>query len=498
MPAARRALVPLLAVLLLAIGCHETQFEPKDTPGIINIYDDLFSVNAVNDDLVLAAGYWGAIYRSSDGGKTWWKAQTDTKKLVYGISMADELHGWAVGQLGLVLRTDDGGKTWTLQHTPKDQQGVHLFAVQALSDQRAIAVGEWGTIIDTADGGKSWEDHSLTVDESSPQFVWLSPSDQQKVRSGQKVFEDVGLNDVSCLRNNTQHCWIIGEFAYLFRSDDGGQTWERGKIDSGIELPPIEFGYNQIDLSDQQVSEIQRFAKSIVNQSFLNVAIAPKVSEREIKTLVKPDDPSPLFELIEARTQAVEAAVEDAGISIDRVRKRNAPPWDYEDYLKDDPNFLKRYLQNVTSDKPSVAVDVAQNPYLFSVRFSDENDGFISGLGGIVLQSTDGGRTWHYHDMERKVALFSLHPFDPSRVIVVGEKGVYKETDDGGTTWQTPGGLPPVFTFMRDIDFAPDQQVGYIVGERGLVLRTSNGGKSWTEVLPPASARLASAAASGS
>lgn len=498
MSVARRMLVPLLAVLTVAFGCHETEFKPVSKPGLISIYDNLFAVDAVNDDLVLAAGYWGSIYRSADGGKTWWKAQTDTKKLVYGISMADALHGWAVGQLGLVLHTDDGGKTWTLQHTPKDQQGVHLFAVQALSDQRAIAVGEWGTIIDTSDGGKTWQDHSLTVSETNPQFVWLSPSDQQKVREGKKVFEDVGLNDVSCLRTNTQHCWIIGEFAYLFRSDDGGQTWEKGKIKSGIDLPPIKFGYNKISLTDDQVAKIKEFAKDIVKQSFLNVAIEPYVSKRELETLVKPDDPSPLFELIEARTQAVETAVEDAGISIDRVRKRGSPPWDYEDYLKDDPTFLKRYLQGRLAKEPSVAVTVAQNPYLFTVRFSDENDGYISGLGGVVLRSTDGGRTWHYHDMSRKVAIFSLFPFNPNRVIVVGEKGVYKESEDGGQTWQTPGGFPPIFTFMRDISFAPDHQVGYIVGERGLVLRTKDSGKSWVQVLPPPSARLASTAESGS
>ena len=36
--------------------------------------------------------------------------------------------------------------------------------------------------------------------------------------------------------------------------------------------------------------------------------------------------------------------IEEAGILSDRIRERGAPPWDYLDFLKDDPGFLTRYL----------------------------------------------------------------------------------------------------------------------------------------------------------
>jgi photosystem II stability/assembly factor-like uncharacterized protein len=172
------------------------------------------------------------------------------------------------------------------------------------------------------------------------------------------------------------------------------------------------------------------------------------------------------------------------GILSDRIRRRGAPPWDYEDFLEDDPGFLRRYLDSRLADRPRMEVALAQNPYLFTVRFSDENNGFISGLGGMILKTVDGGRTWRYEAVGRKVALFSVYP-DPKRAIVVGEKGMVRVSSDGGASWAAPSsGFPTIFTFMRDIGFAMNDRVGFIVGQRGMVLRSEDGGGTWTQVLP--------------
>jgi photosystem II stability/assembly factor-like uncharacterized protein len=205
----------------------------------------------------------------------------------------------------------------------------------------------------------------------------------------------------------------------------------------------------------------------------------------------KPEDPFPLFDILEARTQSVSAVLEDAGLLSDRIRKRGSPPWDFEDFLADDPEFLSRYLESRTQEKPGIHVSIAQNPYLFTVRFGNEDEGYIAGLGGVVLVSKDGGRNWVYKDTGRKQAIFSLFPVD-GRVIAVGEKGFVRVSTDGGETWSAPqSGFPNIFTFMRDIWFAPDGQNGYIVGERGEVLHTSNAGQSWEKVLPPPDHRAA-------
>ncbi len=478
------ALAALSAFALVSGGCHETHFTSDRNTGDIEIYDDLFAVSSPEPNTVVAAGYWGSIYVSNDAGKTWKKGETGTRQLLYDVSMADAKRGWAVGQQGTVLRTEDGGLTWTRQMNNKVAEDTHLFGVHAIDANTAWAVGEWGGRIYTDDGGKSWQDRSLTIDQLHPQFVWLSPPEQDKVRRGEKVYEDVGLTDVFCLPDG-KHCWIIGEFGYIFHSDNGGQTWERAAIQQDISVPPIKLGYNEIEISDADAAALKDFAKKIIDLPHLNVAIEPVASPQEIAEFGKEADPTPLFEILEARVQAVSAVLEESGLLSDRIRKRGAPPWDYEDFLDDDPEFLRRYLASRKADAPGIAVSIAQNPYLFTVRFADPNEGYIAGLGGIVLVSHDGGLNWAYRDTGRKQAIFSLFPVE-GKVIAVGEKGFVRESTDRGDTWEAPKkGFPNIFTFMRDIWFAPGGKSGYIVGERGNVLHTDDGGQNWTIVLPP-------------
>jgi photosystem II stability/assembly factor-like uncharacterized protein len=487
-PALRRRRALPLALATLAAGglaCHDVHFEPETAPGQINIYDDLFAVSAPTPDHVVAAGYWGAVYVSDDGGKTWAKGETGTRKLLYDVSMADAQRGWAVGQEGTILHTADGGRTWTPQETNKQQEGTHLFGVHALDANTAWAVGEWGTRIFTDSAGARWEDRSLTIDETHPQFVWLSPPEQERVRDGEKVYEDVGLTDIYCRPPPSRSCWIIGEFGYIFYSDNGGNTWERATIQQDIAMPPIVLPYNEIEITEEHKRQLREFARRILDLPHLNVAIDPVAGAAEIEALGKESDPFPLFDLLEARTQSVSAVLEDSGLLSDRIRKRGSPPWDYEDFLEDDPEFLQRYLESRTAEAPGIQVTVAQNPYLFSVRFRNEQEGYIAGLGGVVLVSNDGGRNWEYRETGRKQAIFSLFPLD-GRVIAVGEKGFVRVSSDGGRTWAAPPrGFPSIFTFMRDIWFAPDGRSGYIVGERGEVLRTSDAGQTWQKVLPP-------------
>jgi photosystem II stability/assembly factor-like uncharacterized protein len=483
---ARSALVlACLAVCVFAsAGCHDTNFSPEAETGDITIFDDLFAVSAPSPDYVVAAGYWGAIYVSEDAGKTWKKGETGTRQLLYDVSMADTKRGWAVGQSGTILRTEDGGLTWVRQHNLKETEDTHLFGVQALDANTAWAVGEWGGRLFTDDGGKSWQDRSLTIDQLHPQFVWLSPPEQDKVRKGEKVYEDVGLTDIYCLPD-AKNCWIIGEFGYIFHSDNAGQTWQRAAIQQDISVPPIVLSYNEIEISEANADSLREFAKKIIGLPHLNVAIEPVASAAEIKEFGTEDDPTPLFEILEARVQAVSAVLEEAGLLSDRIRKRGSPPWDYEDFLDDDPEFLRRYLASRVAAEPGIAVTIAQNPYLFTVRFADSQEGYIAGLGGVVLVSHDGGKNWAYRETGRKQAIFSLFPVD-GKVIAVGEKGFVRVTHDRGDTWAAPQkGFPNIFTFMRDIWFAPGGKSGYIVGERGNVLHSDDSGQNWTTVLPP-------------
>ncbi len=489
--------LPPLALALAAfaaLACHEIHFDPDRQTGSIEIYDDLFAVSVVDGQHAVAAGYWGSIYVTEDGGQTWAKSRSETNRLVYDVSVEESGKGWAVGQVGTLLRTEDGGRTWTPQQNPKEPEGSHLFGVHTVDGNTAWVVGEWGTRMFTSDGGRTWQDFSLTISETHPQFVWLDPAAQEKVRNGEKVFEDVGLNDVTCLPRPSQRCWIAGEFGYIFLSETLGQSWERGEIERGAEIEPIRFAHNQIELPEGSEEDIEGFIAQILPKEHLKVSIAPVASVQEIAEFGDaaacardPHDcnPTPLFEILEARATEVRTVVEAAGLLSDRISMRGAPPWDFEDFVDDDPGFLKRFFDDRTQGSGGVVVLVEQTPYLYSVGFSDEDLGLISGLGGLLLRTEDGGRLWSYQETGRKQALFGVD-LGATQAIAIGEKGFVLTSADQGRSWVAPKkGFPSIFTYMRDVAFAPDRKTGYIVGQTGMVLRSEDGGDTWTQVLPP-------------
>ena len=128
---------------------------------------------------------------------------------------------------------------------------------------------------------------------------------------------------------------------------------------------------------------------------------------------------------------------------------------------------------------------VIQNPILFTVNFDDEGNGLIAGLGGVILVTSDGGKTWKYRNMDLAQAVFSATAV-PGRALAVGEKGFVRVSTDGGVTWKhfDEDVFPNVFTFMRDVGFAPGGRTGFIVGQRGSILKSDDAGASWRKVLP--------------
>jgi hypothetical protein len=295
---------------------------------------------------------------------------------------------------------------------------------------------------------------------------------------------------VSCVRGG--RCWLIGEFGYIFFSDDQGETWQRGEILGDVRMDPIVLKHDQLDLTDEDRARLTEFAKRIEDEQHLNVLIDVFVDDKEIARYYNraEQDPEDLSDIISARLDETKGVIEEAGLMSDRLRMYNKPPWDYDDFLEHDDTFLDRYVEGRRSPDggpPMIKVSVIQNPFLFTVRFSDAQQGLISGLGGVILRSEDGGHSWTYVETSRRQALFAVDTTD-GRAIAVGEKGLVQYSTDQGRSWKPPAEdqFPPIFTFMRDMGFAPSRlTTGFIVGQDGMVLRSTDAGLSWTQVLPP-------------
>lgn len=98
---------------------------------------------------------------------------------------------------------------------------------------------------------------------------------------------------------------------------------------------------------------------------------------------------------------------------------------------------------------------------------------WIVGDEGLILNSTDGGRSWDNHRfMER--SYLAVHFISDTAGFIGGEKGTILVTDDGGEKWIRVKVSTPRINDM--VAFGP----GIVaVGENGTVLRSDAHGRRW-------------------
>lgn len=107
--------------------------------------------------------------------------------------------------------------------------------------------------------------------------------------------------------------------------------------------------------------------------------------------------------------------------------------------------------------------------------------GWIVGVGGIILRSTNTGKTWSQVAVPANLPPNSNSFRDVFFVNtvtgwIVGDNGVILKSNDTGNTW-TPQNSPTTEE-LQEVWFLNIQE-GYIVGANGTLLHTSDGGLNW-------------------
>ena len=174
-------------------------------------------------------------------GRAWKKADSGTQKLIYDVSMADDQVGWAVGQLGLILRTEDGGDTWKAQANSKQAEGVNLLSVGRARRQPRVGGRRLGH--PPLHGGRRQDlDRPLAHhrrDASAVRVALACPTRTACARA-RRCSRTSASPTSRAFRATGSRCWMIGEFGYIFRTDNGGvnadgtPSWEKGEIVGGL------------------------------------------------------------------------------------------------------------------------------------------------------------------------------------------------------------------------------------------------------------------------
>ena len=129
--------------------------------------------------------------------------------------------------------------------------------------------------------------------------------------------------------------------------------------------------------------------------------------------------------------------------------------------------------------------------HLQDVEFIDAMNGWAVGSQGLILQTTDGGKTWTKKEieMERPFDFWNVYFRDENVGFITGVRGAIFKTKDGGKTWESKTainegrtdreGNPAVLRRRLTDTWMLDEQAGFMIGENDTFIKTADGGESW-------------------
>ena len=194
--------------------------------------------------------------RSTDNGETWTEENSGyTSQNFRSIASPDGVTTFALANEG-VLITDNGTGDWETVDVPID---LHLRDIFFLNETDGWIGADAGTILKTEDGGETWVELETTgtvggsindiyfMDENVG-FICGFNYFQRTVDGGltwadiaafEPVHEMYQLNEIHFEGFNAG--WVCGDIGYIYKSEDGGITWEAQSSGTEVSLQGIAF-----------------------------------------------------------------------------------------------------------------------------------------------------------------------------------------------------------------------------------------------------------------
>jgi photosystem II stability/assembly factor-like uncharacterized protein len=113
--------------------------------------------------------------------------------------------------------------------------------------------------------------------------------------------------------------------------------------------------------------------------------------------------------------------------------------------------------------------------------FHDAENGFITGAGGTILFTEDGGEGWNQTSLPNgaKNRLNAIFFINQKQGWIAGSEGKIFTTANGGKLWREQ--KSNVTNNLTDIWFLNNSE-GFAIGEEGTVLQTQSGGNVWRPI----------------
>jgi photosystem II stability/assembly factor-like uncharacterized protein len=423
----------------------------------VGTFQGLTVVQALDASTVFAGG--GCVARrSTDGGSTFTAVrftpvESSCRNQLRDLSFVSSDVGYLLLQDGSVLTTTDGGAQFSprtaVPETPAAGGGAQPRAVAFLDASRGYAATAQGTLYQTLDGGTSWR-------------VVADPR--------------VSLNDIVFV--DAQHGFAVGDRGLLLVTVDGGNSWEPHGI--GLGSPD----YTAISCADTQLCILSTAG----GQRLVRTPDAGSSS-----TTVTPST-DPIFAAAFASSTRVAAAgqkgatvvSDDGGVRFAPIGGRIAGTFTALRIGGDAgtayaPGADGRLARTTDGGRSwSTEGNVPTSADLLDVSFPTATDGYALDVDGGLFHTASGGRAW-----EALGTGSTRHPRavlapDADTVLVVGPRGIRRSTDAGETFAQVTSKA----VLRKQLDRVAAAHAGRAIfaWSAATLVRSIDRGRTWTTI----------------
>jgi hypothetical protein len=442
-----------------------------------------------------------ALYKSNDMGETW-KVVTGTQGLNVASLAFDPDHPdlMVLGTWdGKVYTTTNDGLTWSEPITVGEQIGQLYFAPTLYNGQRGLFAipsdyegnnDEHNPSYRSTDGGRTWSvldiaptagnphglAYGLAFHDSIPGLMWAAVGDGYYSEDGGVSWNPVGagLHEVhsflvvpgAATRQTTT--LFAGDRDGLYKSTDGGATWNLSNTGLGTELART-IAISPFNADEAYIAIGSRALLHTYDGGRSWQRLSLRVGSYDAPIAPDPFTDGKVYVGYVVDTSAVPVAVwvsSDHGSTFIKheipLPPEYAGQWGHVQAIAPDPQTSNRLLAGLCLDSGD----------------------------GLIYASTDGGVTWNQQTTPAGLECIYRIVFDPNdaSVVYAGSigSGLLRSTD-GGATWNQLA-QQPASTDVYAMTIDPDDSLSIYTSPANTpapsapIYATHDGGDTWVEM----------------
>jgi photosystem II stability/assembly factor-like uncharacterized protein len=459
-----------------------------------------------------AAGDFGTLLRTDDGGATWEGLPTGITAPLVTVRVIDS-DTVVIGGDCALRRSDDGGQTFTrLPWTGSDQSCPSPIASFAFpSPSVGYLMTKDGSILRTADGGQTFSRKTSIPGSQSaggarrPTDIFFTGADTGVVTTtggDGKVFQTIdggnSWTDVATAPRTNGHVnglngldfkggagYAVGDEKTLLKTVDSGANWSPRQLLGVTGAPSLASigcasapkcliterdGGQLVRTTDSgnHGSEVSPSTQKIFGAAFVSASRAVAVGE---------DGATVVSNNAGATWAPVGGRI--AGSGFNNLRATNSQ-------LAEAGGNNGILARTVNGGSSWFTVGVTTPADIRDASFPSQSTGFALDDAGGLFKTVNGGSSWSNLDTGTSANPNALLALDGNRILLVGPKGIRSSTN-GGSSFKAVKSKAVKGKPLNDIDVASGALIAF---SRSNIAVSKDNGKTWKKVKGPKKQQL--------